>query len=113
MNQPTIDAMGNVHTIDVITPEMVDAAAAAVPIQINPPGERQDAPTPEWMLQIVKRQFRLAKKYNKARRLALEIYNLALDELETINEEAGTDFSLAKFLKEFDGYPAYVPDEDE
>lgn len=101
--------MGNIHSTDVITPEMVDAIAT--PVRLNP-DERQDAPPPDWMLQIVKRQFRLAKKFNKARRLALEIYNIALEEIETINEENGTDFSLAKFLKEFDGYPAYIPDEE-
>jgi hypothetical protein len=112
MNQ-VIDATGNVsHTVDVVTPEMVDDVVATnIPIQLNP-DERQDAPQPEWMLKIIKRQFRLAKKYHRARNLALEIYNIALDEIETINNESGTNFTLAKFLEEFQGYPAYVPDEE-
>lgn len=116
MNQ-VIDETGNVaHTVDVITPEVVEAAtvtARPVPvIQLNP-DERQDAPQPEWMLQIIRRQFRLAKKYNKARKLALEIYNIAIDEFDNINTEFGTDFSIGKFFTEFKGYPAYIPDEDE
>ena len=81
MNQ-VIDTTGTVSPIRTVIPEVVNAEVVVeTPIQLNP-DERQDAPRPEWMHQIVRRQFRLAKKYKKARNLALEIYNIAIEEFE-------------------------------
>jgi hypothetical protein len=113
MNQ-VIDATGNVaaHTVEVITPEIVDAAVARnnTPIVINR-GDPRNEPLPPWMIQILKRQFRLSRRYKKARAKAIEAYNLLIDDLDTINAEAGTDFSVKKFAEEFDGGFGYDPDE--
>jgi hypothetical protein len=111
MNQ-VIDATGNVaHTIEVITPEIVDETTARrMPVVINH-GKPRNEPIPPWMIQILKRQFRLSKRYKNARSRAIEIYNILIDEIDTINAEAETNFSVKKFVEEFDGGFGYDPDE--
>jgi len=114
MNQ-VIDAMGNVsHTVEVITPEIVEEVATArnTPIVINR-GDPRNETLPPWMVQILKRQFRLSKRYKKARSRAIEAYNLLVDEIDTINAEAGTSFNVKSLAIEFDGGFGYDPDEVE
>lgn len=112
MNQ-VIDATGNVavHTVEVITPEIVEEAVARnTPIVINR-GDPQNESLPPWMIQMLKRQFRLSRRYKKARARAIEAYNILIDEIDIINDETKTDFSVKKFVEEFDGGFGYDPDE--
>ena len=115
MNQ-VIDATGNVaaHTIEVITPDIVEKAVARnnTPIVINR-GDPRNEPLPLWMIQILKRQFRLSRRYKKARAKAIEAYNLLVDEIDTINAEAGTGFNVKSLAEEFDGGFGYDPEADE
>jgi len=115
MNQ-VIDATGNVattDTVEVITPEIVEEAVARnTPIVINR-GDPRNEPLPLWMIQILKRQFRLSNRYKKARNRAIEAYNLLVDEIDTINAEAGTDFNVKSLAEEFGGGFGYDPDADE
>jgi len=116
MNQ-VIDATGNVspgpHTVEVITPEIVEEAVARnTPIVINR-GDPRNEPLPPWMIQILKRQFTLSKRYKKARSRAIEAYNLLVDDIDTINAEAGTSFNVKSLAEEFDGGFGYDPDEVE
>lgn len=113
MNQ-VIDATGNVvHTVEIITPEIVEAAVArTTPIVINR-GEQRNEQLPPWMIQILKRQFNLSRRYKKARNRAIEAYNILIDEIDTINDEAETNFNVKKFAEEFDGGFGYDADEVE
>jgi len=114
MNQ-VIDATGNVaaHTVEVITPEIVEEAVARnTPIVINR-GDPRNEPLPPWMIQILKRQFTLSRRYKKARSRAIEAYNILIDELDTINNETGTGFNAKSLAEEFDGGFGYDPDADE
>jgi len=107
MNQ-IVDANGDA----TIIPEVMEKAEAA-PFQINC-GEPQPetGPRPEWMNKIVRCQFRRAKKFRKAKRLLIEAYNILLEDIDTINDEFGTDFSFKRVVEEFKGEPVITDDDD-
>ena len=107
MNQ-IVDENGNAT---IIIPEVVEKAEAT-PFQINPDEPQTEAgPRPDWMNKIVRCQFRRAKKFRKAKRLLIEAYNILLEDIDTINEEFGTDFSFERVVEEFGGEPVIVDDD--